>query len=570
MIPITSGLREHLLTWGVALLTIFLIWCSPKPVWAQCNAQKFTDSIGECGQFTGYSMDMCGRTLVVGAFGLGWPPLHTGAAFILERSGSLWTETQILLASDGVGSDLFGNSVAISGDTIVIGAQNSSPLGQGAAGSAYVFQRVNGVWLETQRLLAADLSAGSRFGFSVDIDGGIIAIGAPANSAVAQQSGAVYVFERQGALWTQTGKRVGNDTGLFHQLGRHVAVSGNRIAAASLFATTTAPQGGAVYVFEKAGTSWPQRAKVFPPDAVQDHRFGSSLALEGPRLFVGASRDSEAGHLAGAVYAYELEGTVWQLKQKILPMALEAPTSFAEWGLAVSGKTLVVGDTVADGNNLRSGAMTIYRESSAGWHGILRFFDPAGEVHAHLGRSVAVWGDHIAGGAPDSGNGNLDPSCQIGNVWLLELPTFARPYCFGVACPCGNDDPHGGCARSGGRGARLEACGSGSVAADDASFRVENLPAGQPALLVRSLAPIQGGVGTPFGDGLRCANGQESRLEVRFADSGGNACWGPGYAHRGLWQAGDTASLQVFYRDSASPCGTGFNATNAVETTFEP
>lgn len=522
--------------------------------------------MGICNQYTGYSMGMSDTTLAVGARFANL----SGAVFVFERSGEQWTESAILLASDAEGVATFGQAVAIDGDVLVVGAQNSSPNGVPASGAAYVFQRIGGSWVETQKLLASNMAFNARFGYSVAIDGDTIVIGALQASIGASLTGAVYAFERQGSVWVETARLVADDAQMYDKLGFAVSVSGDRLAATAQSADTLELDAGAVYIFEKVGPTWVQAAKVFPADAVSLHRFGEDIQLSGDSLLVGAPFDGMPGNRLGAVYAYENLGGSWHLQQKLFPIVPEAGSNFGG-ALALSGSTLAVGELSADGLLLNAGAVSIYRKTPDGWRGVLRYVNPDDEAHGQLGRSVAAWGDFVAAGAPQARNGNPDPQCHIGNVRILKVPEFARAHCFGVGCPCGNDDATAGCARAAGSGARLEACGSGSVAADDAALRSSGLPAGQPALLVRALASPNGGLGLPFGDGLQCMSGQLLRLEVRFADAAGNATWGPGLAHRGVWQSGDTFHLQAFYRDpSTPPCGAGFNATNAIEATFGP
>jgi Tol biopolymer transport system component len=153
--------------------------------------------------------------------------------------------------------------------------------------------------------------------------------------------------------------------------------------------------------------------------------------------------------------------------------------------------------------------------------------------------------------------------------------TVGTPYCFGdgsgAICPCGNWGAMGeGCANSSGSGALLETLGSPGVAADDLVFDASQLVPGQPALLFVGVNAINGGAGTQFGDGLRCAGGSVVRLGVTIPDSNGQAAWGPGLGATGGWSAGDVRYFQVWYRDPSppGPCGSGFNLTNGVEVSF--
>ncbi|MCB9915243.1 MAG: hypothetical protein H6828_08850 [Planctomycetes bacterium] len=162
----------------------------------------------------------------------------------------------------------------------------------------------------------------------------------------------------------------------------------------------------------------------------------------------------------------------------------------------------------------------------------------------------------------------------------LELAPYqgvvGSAYCFGdgsgALCPCGNAGAADeGCANGTGAGAKLATFGSPVVPADDVVFHATQLPPGQPCLLFAGLNATNGGAGTVFGDGLRCAGGGVKRLGVSHANASGAASWGPGLGAQGGWLAGETRRFQAWYRDPAgSACGTAFNLSHGVEIVFVP
>ena len=145
-----------------------------------------------------------------------------------------------------------------------------------------------------------------------------------------------------------------------------------------------------------------------------------------------------------------------------------------------------------------------------------------------------------------------------------------QPYCFGVGCPCGNDDAGAGCANSTSAGASLTFQGSAVAAQDDLVFQAFGLPNGQPALLIAGENAPGGGSGVLFGDGLRCAGMNVRRLGAVNADGSGSASWGPGLAAGQGWVSGDLRYFQVWYRDPAgSACGSAFNLSNGLEVIWQ-
>lgn len=158
----------------------------------------------------------------------------------------------------------------------------------------------------------------------------------------------------------------------------------------------------------------------------------------------------------------------------------------------------------------------------------------------------------------------------------LRMESEGVPYCAGNGsagtCPCGNSAGAGeGCANSSGVGASLRAFGSLGVSADDLGFAATGLLPGQPALLFVGNNALNGAMGTPFGDGLRCVGGAVRRLGLRIPDATGAALWEGGLASVGLWSVGDVRRFQVWYGDpSGGPCASQVNLSNAIEIAFVP
>ena len=205
---------------------------------------------------------------------------NSGAAYALVRSGTTWTQQAYLKAFNTEPGDEFG-SVAISGDTIVVGAKyedtaavgvNNPPIGWTPdSGAAYVFVRNGTTWTQQAYLKASDSIAGAEFGTSVAISGNTIVVGV-------WKRGAVYVFVRSGSTWTEQSKLQLDPN------GRSVAISGDTIAIG-------APGSDAVYVFSRSGTTWTQQAYIIASNSGTGDGFGSSIGLSGDTLVAGASSE---------------------------------------------------------------------------------------------------------------------------------------------------------------------------------------------------------------------------------------------------------------------------------------
>jgi uncharacterized protein (TIGR03437 family) len=241
------------------------------------------------------------------------------------------TVTQIILTpSDAASSARLGQSVAISGNTAVVGA----PSAGGLTGAAYVFAFANGSWSQQAKLTASDGVSGDQFGTSVSLDGQTAVIGAPGNSA----QGAAYVFVQSGSTWTQQAKLTASDGASGAQFGVSVAVSG----ATALVGASGASNQGAAYIFTLAGSTWSQQAKLTASDAAGGDQFGLSVSLSGTTAVAGAMGKSGS---QGAVYVFTSSATSWTQQAKLTAADGVSGDKFG-YSVAVSGNTLVVGAPV--------------------------------------------------------------------------------------------------------------------------------------------------------------------------------------------------------------------------------
>jgi hypothetical protein len=252
-------------------------------VWTQ--QQMLTANDGAAGDDFGSSVAISGDTAVVGAPS---DDAGQGSAYVFVRSGSTWTQQQQLTVIDGVALDFFGGSVAIEGDTAIVGAPGEVL----DRGSAYAFVRTFSVWTLQQKLTASDGAAGDFFGGSVAIAGETALIGARGDDIGANAfQGSAYVFVRS-VLWTQQAKLTANDGAAVDQFGLSVAISGDIAIVGSPNADVDANDDrGAAYVFIRSGGIWTQQAKQMASDAEAGDRFGGSVAIHGDTAVVGAAGD---------------------------------------------------------------------------------------------------------------------------------------------------------------------------------------------------------------------------------------------------------------------------------------
>jgi FG-GAP repeat protein len=315
-------------------------------VWTQ--QQKLTASDADEFDYFGRSVAINGETIVVGAANDDQPyvGIDVGSAYVFVRSGGVWSQQQKLEASDGGEWDYFGASVAISGETVVVGASGDDVWPVSDQGAAYVFVRSGGVWSQQQKLKASDAARGDSFGESVAISGETIVVGAYLDDAGNTSLGSAYVFVRSDGVWSQQQKLTASDAARGDSFGASVAISGETIVVGAFdvigaFIDEGGP--GSAYIFVRSGGVWSQQQKLEASDAAQGDRFGVSVAINGETVVVGASGDDDAELFnRGSAYVFVRSGGVWTQQQKLLvsDMGRSAEIGFS---VAISGETVVVG-----------------------------------------------------------------------------------------------------------------------------------------------------------------------------------------------------------------------------------
>lgn len=422
----------------------------------------------ESGDSFGNAVAISGDTLVVGAeledggsFGVNGDPLNngihgSGAVYVYLRQGCSWVPQAYLKASNPGVSHHFGHAVALSGDTLVVGApQENGPLpgatanlGGAVSGAAYVFVREEGVWQQQAYLKASNANPGDQFGYAVGIAGDTVVVGAfgeqsnttgidgneDDNSLVS--SGAAYIFVRQGTVWTQQAYLKASNAGYSNDsFGKAVAISGETVIVGATMERSSATgvngsqnnanaaSSGAAYVFIRNGNTWTQQAYLKASNTGARDGFGISVALADDTAVVGAwneeSNSTGVNGLqsnnslinAGAAYVFVREGNVWS-QQAYLKASNTGIRDRFGYSVAVAEDVVVVGTIHEDAhafgvqggggfNDLapESGAAYVFVRTSQQWthHAYLK----PGNTHpdAHFGSSLAIDGATLVVGS---------------------------------------------------------------------------------------------------------------------------------------------------------------------------
>ena len=218
-----------------------------------------------------------------------------GAAHVFRYRGGMWVSEAKLTASDPSPGAYFGQSVALDGGVIAIGARNADPNGVGAV---YLFRQSGQDWVETAKFSPPDGKADDQFAFTIDMVGDVIAVGARrADLKGVKDAGAAYVFIMAPDSVDLVNKLIAGDGEAGDQFGQSIAIAGDVIAVGANRAKIgDNGKQGAVYLFYRIGNKWIEMDKVTASDGVADDEFGYSLAGFGNRMVTGAHfADSSEG-----------------------------------------------------------------------------------------------------------------------------------------------------------------------------------------------------------------------------------------------------------------------------------
>ncbi|MBI5765508.1 MAG: FG-GAP repeat protein [Planctomycetes bacterium] len=468
-------------------------------------AQQAYLKASNTGEFDvfGNAVAISGDTLVVGAYqedsnatGVNGNQADnslsgSGAAYVFVRNGGVWSQQAYLKASNPDVSDNFGWSVAVSGDTVVVGALREASNATGvngdqfdnsasSAGAVYVFVRNGTTWSQQAYLKASNTGANDAFGRSVAISGDTVAVGAANEDSgamgingnqsdnSASDSGAAYIFVRNGTAWTQQAYVKASNTDSFDWFGYSVALDGDTLVLgapqeASISVGVNGNQtnnnlfgAGAAYVLVRSGTTWSHHSYLKASNPGPNDYFGFAVALSADTIVVGANQeDSSAtgvngnqadnsGIDSGAAYVFFRNGAAWS-QQAYLKASNTG--SFDEFGrvVGVSGDTIVIGayaedsnSTGIDGNQadnslFNSGAAYAFLRNGGLWSQQAYLKASNTGTSDSFGVSVAVSGDTVLIGAHGESSNATGVNGDQGNN---NASTSGAAYVFtGAGCP---------------------------------------------------------------------------------------------------------------------------------------
>jgi len=390
---------------------------------------KITGDDGAGNDEFGKSLSVSGNYAIIGAPEHDGRGDNSGAAYILKYDGENWLHETEIISDDSITHDYFGYSVSVSGDYAIAGAFGAD-FGKGAA---YIFKREGDNWIQDAKLIANDGSANDYFGYSVSVSGNYAAVGAYRNDEKGKDSGAVYIFYREGTGWIHQKKVTATDGAAGDLFGRAVSVFCDNInchlIVGAVHDDDKGENSGSAYIFKQNGTAWIQQTKLTASDGAANDFFGFSVSVSGngSDWYAIAGADSCSGNTeySGGAYIFKLNGTNWIQQAKLTADDGEAYDFFgrsvsvtdygAEW-------YAVVGADADDDNGKNSGSAYIFKNNgNNSWVQDSKLTADDGESEDNFGWAVSVSGEGencyaMVGADADDDKGESSGSVYIYNI----------------------------------------------------------------------------------------------------------------------------------------------------------
>ncbi len=348
---------------------------------------KLTPSDNAANDEFGRSVSLVGDRALIGAHLDDDQNVDSGSAYVYQFDGSTWIETAKLTASDGTFWDKFGYSVSLSDDRALVGASDDD----GAAGAAYVFDFDGLDWIESAKLTADDGTDLDRLGWSVCLSGDRAVVGALSGDGVATDTGAAYVFELNQSNWSQVAKLTASDGARFDRFGRSVGIQGD-IAMIGSLGDGNEPSSGAVYLFEFDGAKWWETRKIFAGDGQRFDSFGAAISIAATRALVGAPG-------AGSGYVIDRVGVDWVETARISAREGAERDEFGS-STSLSGRRALIGAYGDDDNGSAAGAAYVFDFFGSSEHPTAKLTPSEGGLGEGFGTAVGLSGDRALIGAP--------------------------------------------------------------------------------------------------------------------------------------------------------------------------
>lgn len=356
----------------------------------------------------------------------------SGAQYLISRPDGGWDSIPVPVGKGAHPDDLFGVGVALDGSTLVVGASHDDSYAPDA-GAVYVYDISEAFPVLEQQLGSLTPANRDWFGRVVAVDSGTVVVAAPGDDDAELDAGAVSVFVREDGFWVHQQTLTPPEPSPMDAFGTAVAIMGDTLVVGAPGDDTASANAGAVLVYQRSGSHWTLTQQITASDASIFDSFGQSLALSADRLVIGAWADDDGAPNAGAAYVYERAGSLWGSEQK-LTSAFASSSDMLGASVAVEADLIIVGAVRADGGDVDSGEAVVFRQSGEGWVEVASI--PGAMTDAYMGASVAMSSGIALLGSPFDGARGID----AGTALSYDLRTLVCPADVDLDCDIDVDD----------------------------------------------------------------------------------------------------------------------------------
>ena len=374
------------------------------------EAGKLRASDGDANDYFGYSVSTDGTRTIVGAYGDDDRGTNAGAAYVFVSRNRKWNEETKLLPIQASHNEQVGMAVAIDGDFAWVGSRGDIESGP-QTGSAYVFRRFEDGWVQVARFRSRAAGSDDQYGLSVAVDGEWAVVGAYGDAKQGRDAGCVYVYRLMDDVWQFSERIYAPKSSDADYFGFSVDVSGDQLIVGAFGDDTKGNRAGAAYVYRQTSEGWKIDVRLIADDGAKHNLFGHSVALSGQIAVVGAHGNDTLGRFSGAAYVFGRTQRGWRQIQK-----LEAPDKRANkyfgFSVDISPKRILVGargDSHA--GELQSGAAYLFARTGSEFDSGVKHVAQLAKELDFLGRSVSLSdGFGFAGAHGDDDAGSLSGS----------------------------------------------------------------------------------------------------------------------------------------------------------------
>lgn len=367
--------------------------------------QKLVSPTPTANDEFGYSVAMTDSYALVGAHQADHRGSDSGAAYLYSRNADTWQYQQTLSAGDGKSLDNFGHALTVTDSLAVV----SALLGDGVTadtGAVYVYRRNGSTWTEQQKIIADDGEAGDEFGWVLKAQGDYLFVGADEDD----NTGSVYIFKFNGTQYQQI-QKLQPALSRGSRFGRSLSIFNMTLMVGTPGDDTNGEDAGAVYVYQQSGDTWVLKSKLIASDGTPGDRFGRSIAFNQRYAIISAVYDDMLGSYAGSAYVFELVNGVWTERQKLTGSDTDDQDRFGHT-VGLQGDYVMIG---AYGSK-ETGAAYVYKHTDNNWVQVNRLQPADARARDRLGSEGQMTDTFIITGAREHDSG----AANAGAVYIFN------------------------------------------------------------------------------------------------------------------------------------------------------